>query len=207
MNRQYSIVGVSDVTTGFGSPEVPALMDSLARHFQRPALLIQPDEISRRPPRGPLSPRVDVEHVCSTWETYTPPYAIDYLRHAAARVNRLRPEVLEQLDLPRCPHCGGVLKPDVVLFGEALPWATWRAAEEAVQQADVLLVAGSSLEVYPVADLPYQAARRGTKVILVNLAPTAFDPYAEVLLRGDVAEVLPALVDVARAFPEVPDSV
>ncbi len=119
----------------------------------------------------------------------------------------LRPEVLEQMDLPRCPHCGGVLKPDVVLFGEALPWATWRAAEEAVQQADVLLVAGSSLEVYPVADLPYQAARRGTKVILVNLAPTAFDPYAEVLLRGDVAEVLPALVDVARAFPEAPDSV
>ncbi len=94
MNRRYSIVGVSDVTTGFGSPEVPALMDSLARHFQQPALLIQPDEISRRPPQGPLSPRVDVEHVCSTWETYTPPYAIDYLRHAAARVNRLRPDVL-----------------------------------------------------------------------------------------------------------------
>ncbi len=91
---RYTIVGVSDVTTGFGSPEVPALMDSLARHFQRPALLIQPDEISRRPPSGPISSRVDVEHVCSTWETYTRPYAIDYLRHAAARVHSLRPEVL-----------------------------------------------------------------------------------------------------------------
>ncbi len=109
----------------------------------------------------------------------------------------LTPQSLEVIDVPRCPVCGGVLKPDVVLFGEGLPWATWQAAEEAVDQADLLLVAGSSLEVYPVAELPYRAARRGVPVILVNLSPTAFDPWAAVILRGDVAQVLPALVEAA----------
>ncbi len=107
----------------------------------------------------------------------------------------LTPHALEGIDVPRCSQCGGVLKPDVVLFGENLPWAVWRAAEEAVEKADVLLVAGSSLEVYPVAELPYRAARRGAKVILVNLSPTPFDPYAHIVLRGDVAEVLPALLE------------
>lgn len=128
--------------------------------------------------------------------------SIDTLRcldcgHQAPAEEYLKLEALEQGLLPRCPHCDAVMKPNVVLFGEPLPWAAWRAAEEAVEQADVLLVAGSSLEVYPVAELPYRAARRGAKVILVNLTPTAFDPHASLVLRGDVAHLLPALLQAA----------
>ncbi len=128
--------------------------------------------------------------------------SIDTLRcldcgHRTPTEDALSPERLERGELPRCPHCGAVMKPDVVLFGEPLPWATWRAAEEAIDQADVLLVAGSSLEVYPVAELPYRAARRGARVILVNLTPTPFDPHAHIILRGDVAHLLPALLQAA----------
>lgn len=112
----------------------------------------------------------------------------------------LHPNVLEQLDVPRCPVCGGVLKPNVVLFGENLPWGVWRAAEEAVAQADFMLVAGSSLEVYPAADLPFRAAQKGARVVLVNLSPTPFDPHADVVLRGDVAEILPALLREAEVL-------
>ncbi len=107
----------------------------------------------------------------------------------------LTPEFLARDALPTCPRCGQVLKPDVVLFGEPLPAAAWRAAQEAVAQADVLLVAGSSLEVAPAGDLPYQAYRNGAAVIIVNRGPTPMDPHAAAVLRDDVAQVLPALAD------------
>ena len=106
----------------------------------------------------------------------------------------LTPAFLEGDALPRCPRCEAVLKPDATLFGEALPAAAWRAAQEAVQQADVVLVAGSSLEVLPAGHLPAQAYRNGAAVIIVNLQPTFMDVHAAAVLRGDVAQVLPALV-------------
>ena len=99
------------------------------------------------------------------------------------------------IDIPRCPNCQGVLKPDVILFGEQLPRQVIQAAQLAVRSADAILVAGTSLEVHPVADFPRQVQAHGGKVILVNDAPTHFDEQADVVLRGDVAEVLPQLVD------------
>jgi len=107
----------------------------------------------------------------------------------------LDPSFLASEDLPTCPRCGAVLKPDVVLFGEALPADAWRAAQDAARRADVMLVAGSSLEVAPAGQLPYQAYRNGAAVILVNREPTYMDPHAAAVLRGDVADVLPALAD------------
>ncbi len=94
--ESYSLVGVSDVTVGYGSPEVPLLMDSLARHLGTEALLIQPDEISRPPTHGPLFPsgRVHIRHLSSYWETYSRPFAVEYLYRAARLVNRMRPRVL-----------------------------------------------------------------------------------------------------------------
>jgi NAD-dependent deacetylase len=100
----------------------------------------------------------------------------------------------ENSDIPRCPSCYGVLKPDVVLFGEQLPRTIFIKAEQMVHHADVLLVAGSSLEVHPVADFPRRVKLNGGKVILVNNAPTDFDKTADIVLNGDVVEVLPALV-------------
>ncbi len=109
---------------------------------------------------------------------------------------------LQSETLPTCPRCGAVLKPDVVLFGEPLPAEAWRAAQEAVQQADVWLVAGTSLEVAPAGQLPYEAYRNGAAVIIVNREPTYLDPHAAAVLRGDVAQVLPALAEaVLRPSP------
>lgn len=101
----------------------------------------------------------------------------------------------ETIDIPRCPHCQGVLKPDVILFGEQLPRRVVQAAQLAIRSADAILVAGTSLEVHPVADYPRQVKQNGGKVILINDAPTHFDDKADVVLRGDVAEVLPSLVE------------
>jgi NAD-dependent deacetylase len=99
----------------------------------------------------------------------------------------------------RC-RCGGVYKPDIVLFDELLPRGLFWLAQRAIDHADVVVVAGSSLEVAPVCDLPLAARRRGAKVIIVNLSPTFLDAHADVVLRADVAEALPAIVEEVRAL-------
>jgi NAD-dependent deacetylase len=97
--------------------------------------------------------------------------------------------------IPHCRECGSILKPDAILFEEQLPRRTWIAVEEAVKKCDLLLVAGSSLEVVPVARLPYDAITHGAKLIVVNNEPTYIDSRAEIVLNKNVAEVLPAIVD------------
>lgn len=94
---------------------------------------------------------------------------------------------------PPCPRCGGLLKPDVILFGEPLPYDALSAAQQAALACDVMLVVGTSLEVMPAADLPLLAKRRGARLILVNRAPTAVDDQMDVVLRADVAATLTAL--------------
>lgn len=87
----------------------------------------------------------------------------------------------------RCT-CGGLVKPDVVLFGESLP-AAMDIAVQAVDGADVLLVMGSSLSVWPVAGLVPRAYAQGIPVLLANDQPTPYDDGAEVTLRGDLVEL------------------
>jgi NAD-dependent deacetylase len=95
--------------------------------------------------------------------------------------------------LPHCGRCGGLMKPDVVLFGEQLPSGTIDAALDHARRADAMLVAGSSLEVAPASHLPLTVVEHGGGVIIVNLAPTFADRIAEVVLRCDVAEALPKI--------------
>jgi NAD-dependent deacetylase len=95
--------------------------------------------------------------------------------------------------IPACPGCGGLMKPDVVLMGEELPVAVMRSARRAAEESDVMLVAGTSLEVMPAGELPLKALSAGAQVIVVNREPTFVDERAAVVLRGDVAEVLPRL--------------
>jgi NAD-dependent deacetylase len=102
---------------------------------------------------------------------------------------------LENGTIPRCEVCGGVLKPNLILFGEQLPAQAFLAAQQEARRADVFLVAGSSLEVAPAGDLPILAKEHGARLILINLSPTAADRYADLQIRGDVAEILPLLVD------------
>ncbi|MGD2207002.1 MAG: NAD-dependent deacylase [Anaerolineae bacterium] len=100
--------------------------------------------------------------------------------------------------IPRC-KCGGVLKPDVILFGEQLPVHVLSKARQEARRCDLLLVAGSSLEVTPAADIPFLAVDNDAKAIIVNLQPTAFDHRADVVIHGDVTEVLPAIVTAVRS--------
>lgn len=94
-------------------------------------------------------------------------------------------------DVPRCPVCSGVMKPDVILYGEQLPIKVVNAAMEHVRQADLMVVAGSSLETIPASQLPLLVREHAGRLIVVNLMPTYIDEAAEVIVHADVAEVLP----------------
>ncbi len=100
---------------------------------------------------------------------------------------------LEQGIIPRCQQCNHILKPDIILFEEQLPVRTWKKAEQASKTCDLMLVAGTSLEVMPSAKLPLLAVENGACLVLVNKTETYMDVRADVILRGDVAEILPQL--------------
>lgn len=95
--------------------------------------------------------------------------------------------------IPRCPECGAVLKPNVILFGEQLPRAPFEEARSWCAAADLLLVAGSSLEVTPVSRLPQIALEAGARLIIINREPTYLDPRADAVFREDLVEILPEL--------------
>ena len=95
--------------------------------------------------------------------------------------------------VPACPHCRGLLKPDVVLYGEQLPADVLQEAEAQAQACDLMLVAGSSLSVVPASLLPRWATSHGARLIIVNRTPTGLDARADVVLRDDLALVLPAI--------------
>ncbi len=106
----------------------------------------------------------------------------------------LKPFV-EKGEIPHCPACGAVLKPDVILFGEQLPQKAWFAAQRASRACDLMMVAGSSLEVLPVAGLPMQALDRGAHLIVLNNSSTYLDVRADSVIQGDVADMLPAIAE------------
>lgn len=94
---------------------------------------------------------------------------------------------------PKCDECGGVYKPDVVLFGELLPEDDLRRAEDLARASDVILAAGSSLTVDPAASI--SSYQRDGSLAVVNLESTRYSRTAEYDLRADVTEVLPALTE------------
>jgi NAD-dependent deacetylase len=104
-------------------------------------------------------------------------------------------DVVRLLPVPHCPSCGDVLKPDVVMFGELLPAAQIARAEHLAREAGVLLVVGSSLEVYPVAGLPSETLAHGGRLAIVNRGTTPFDVDAAVVVDGGAGEALAALAD------------
>lgn len=97
--------------------------------------------------------------------------------------------------VPLCLNCNGILKPDVILFGEQLPQKAWFEAQGAARECDLMVVAGSSLEVLPVAGLPMQAVDRGAHLIVINNSPTYINIRADVVIMDDVAAALP---DIAK---------
>ena len=96
---------------------------------------------------------------------------------------------------PRCPRCDGVLKPDVVFFGELLPEAAIDRAFELARTARLLLVVGSSLEVHPVAGLPLETVRAGGALAIVNRGATPLDGHATLAIDGSAGEILGAVLE------------
>ena len=99
----------------------------------------------------------------------------------------------DETELPRC-DCGALLRPNVVLFGEQLPPGIWERAEELVQEADTLLVVGTSSVVYPAASLAPLAKSHGADVIQINLEPTALTDYIDVEIYAKAGEALPQIL-------------
>jgi len=95
---------------------------------------------------------------------------------------------------PRCPRCGGWIRPDVVWFGETLPEAELDAAFAASRRCDLFLCVGTSALVHPAASLPVEALRHGACLVEVNTGETPLSEVCDFSLRGPAARVLPALV-------------
>ena len=100
--------------------------------------------------------------------------------------------ILSSSGLPRCPDCGAMIRPDVVLYGEGLDGDVFDRAERAIADADVLIVGGTSLTVYPAASLVEYFS--GEHFILINKTETPYDGLAEYIFRQSLSEVLPLLV-------------
>jgi NAD-dependent SIR2 family protein deacetylase len=108
---------------------------------------------------------------------------------------------IASLEPPRCAHCGGLLKPDVVFFGENVPSARYEDARDAVAAADAILVAGSSLMVYSGFRFVQQAHAAGLPIAIVNRGRTRADELASLKVEGDVGTVLMEAVAPATVFP------
>jgi NAD-dependent deacetylase len=116
--------------------------------------------------------------------------------YRVAPADSLIKEFLDRGEVPCCT-CGGVMKPNVILFGEQLPVQVLAAARQDTRVCDLMLVAGSSLTVEPVADLPLMALGHGAKLVIINYQPTHLDDRADVLIQSDVAEALPRIAEIA----------
>ena len=97
--------------------------------------------------------------------------------------------------VPHCPRCGAMIKPDVVLYGEALDDTTVEGACSAIARADTMIVGGTSLAVYPAAGL--LSYFRGKTVVVINRTPTPYDRQADLLIDEPIGELM------GRAFSDL----
>jgi NAD-dependent deacetylase len=106
-----------------------------------------------------------------------------------------KPGMLSDLP-PRCPDCGGLLKPDFIFFGEGIPPAAFRRSEEETLNADLWLVVGTTGEIMPASMLPIEAKRNGAVLIEVNVEPSGYThSITDVFLEGKAGAVLQTLAD------------
>lgn len=101
---------------------------------------------------------------------------------------------IENGTVPQCLNCNGILKPDVILFGEQLLQAAWQEARRAACQCDLMLVAGSSLEVLPAAGLPVQALDHGAHLVVINNTETYINARADIVITDNVAAIIPEIM-------------
>jgi NAD-dependent deacetylase len=99
----------------------------------------------------------------------------------------------------KCENCGGLVRPDVVWFGEMLPPDSLRHAENCAMSSDVFFSIGTSAEVYPAAMLPMIAKQSGAYVVEVNIKPTALSYDIDEMIKGKKGEILKKLVEVIKS--------
>ncbi len=116
-----------------------------------------------------------------------------------------REEIQKRVELgekvPRCDSCGGIMKPATISFGQSMPEKETREAERRSAGCDLFLAAGSSLVVYPAAQMPLIARDNGVRLIIINLEPTPHDRYADVVIHEKTGEALPHIVARVKARP------
>lgn len=110
-------------------------------------------------------------------------------------------EIAQKDNVPECPECRGILKPDVVFFGEALPVKALEQAEKESSMCDLFIVVGSTLTVYPAALMPEIAVSGGAKLLIINLSPTPLDKAAELVINCKAGKILPEIVSRIKAYP------
>ncbi len=113
-------------------------------------------------------------------------------------VNIIRDKFADSENVPACESCMGILKPDVVFFGEALPQDILSQAMMEANQCEVMLVIGSSLVVYPAAYVPVQAKQAGAKLIIVNKGPTEQDHLADIRIDAPAGEVMIKMINAIK---------
>lgn len=101
--------------------------------------------------------------------------------------------------VPRCDTCNGIVKPATISFGQPMPEKETREAQTRSAKCDLLLVAGSSLVVYPAAQIPLIAKDNGAKLIIINLTPTPHDHYADIIIHEKTGETLSQIVEHVKA--------
>lgn len=104
---------------------------------------------------------------------------------------------LEQKNVLKC-ECGGLIRPDVVWFGEMLPYNALRFAEDSAMRSNIFFTIGTSAEVYPAALLPLMAGKSGAYVVEINTKPTAISSEVDEVLQGKSGEILSNLADVVK---------
>ena len=104
----------------------------------------------------------------------------------------------DESDTPVCERCRGILKPDVVFFGESLPVDTLEGATYHANNCDLLIVIGSSLVVYPAAYIPMHARNAGAKLVIINIGATQYDRDADVLIDASAGDVMERIVGEVR---------
>jgi NAD-dependent deacetylase len=98
-------------------------------------------------------------------------------------------------DVPACVYCRGILKPDVIFFGEALPQKTLALATQEASECDLMIVIGSSLVVYPAAYIPVYAKQAGAKLAIINIGPTEQDHNADVLINAPAGKTMTKIIN------------
>lgn len=104
----------------------------------------------------------------------------------------------EKIEIPDCEKCGGILKTATISFGQAMPEKETAEAARLSEEADLMIVMGSTLVVYPAAMMPRIVKDKGGRVVIINLSESEGDRYADLVVRGKAGEIMSRVVDKYR---------